>query len=120
MPRGPERTKVCAVHLLTAATLPAAPVELDADGFFVHPEQWTDDMAREIACANGVDELTSAHWRVIRVMRAAYLDTGRSPSVRALGRISGVPVRELYRLFPKGPANLAAKIAGVPKPHGCV
>jgi TusE/DsrC/DsvC family sulfur relay protein len=105
---------------MTPATLTGAPVELDAEGFFVHPEQWTDDMAPDIARANGIDELTSAHWQVIRFMRDTYLETGSAPSVRALGKTSGVPVKELYQLFPKGPAKLAAKIAGVPKPHGCI
>jgi TusE/DsrC/DsvC family sulfur relay protein len=105
---------------MTTATLTGAPVELDAEGFFVHPEQWTDDVAPEIARANGIDELTSAHWQVIRFMRSAYLETGGAPSVRALAKTSGVPVKELYRLFPKGPAKLAAKIAGVPKPRGCI
>ena len=105
---------------MTPATLAGAPVELDAEGFFAHPEQWSEEMAPDIARANGIEELTPAHWQVIRFMRNTYLETGSAPSVRALGKTSGVPVKELYRLFPKGPAKLAAKIAGVPKPHGCI
>lgn len=104
---------------MTPATLTGAP-ELDTEGFFAHPEQWTEDMAPEIARANGIEELTPAHWQIIRFMRNAYFETGSAPSVRALGKTSGVPVKELYRLFPKGPAKLAARIAGVPKPHGCI
>ena len=53
-------------------------------------------------------------------MRKTYLDTGSGPSMRALGKTSGVAIKELYELFPKGPAKLAAKIAGIPKPRGCV
>ena len=45
---------------------------------------------------------------------------GAGPTVRALGKTSGVPVKELYQLFPKGPAKLAARIAGIPKPRGCI
>ena len=53
-------------------------------------------------------------------MRERYLATGAAPSIRALGKESGVPIKELYQLFPKGPAKLAAKIGGIPKPKGCI
>jgi tRNA 2-thiouridine synthesizing protein E len=53
-------------------------------------------------------------------MRATYLDTGAAPSIRSLGKLSGVPIKELYQLFPNGPAKLAAKIGGIPKPRGCI
>jgi tRNA 2-thiouridine synthesizing protein E len=53
-------------------------------------------------------------------MRKTYLDTRSAPSIRTLGKASGVPIKELYQLFPKGPAKLAAKIAGIPKPRGCI
>ena len=59
--------------------------------------------------------MTDRHWQVVRYMRQQYLDTGTAPSIRALGKASGVPVKELYQLFPKGPAKLAAKIAGHPQ-----
>ena len=96
------------------------PVELDAEGFFQKPEQWTEDMADEIAAQNGIDHLTERHWQVIKFMRESYLETGTAPSIRTLGKASGVPIKELYQLFPKGPAKLAAKIGGIPKPRGCI
>ena len=65
---------------------------------------------------NGIPELTDRHWLVVRFMRERYLTTGTAPSIRSLGKESGVPVKELYELFPKGPAKLAAKIGGIPKP----
>ena len=68
----------------------------------------------------GIDELTPRHWQVVRYMRDTYLATGEAPSIRTLGKASGVPIKELYELFPKGPAKLAAKIGGIPKPHGCI
>ena len=101
-------------------TLEGTPVDLDEEGFFLKPEQWTPDMADEIARQNGVDELTDRHWLVLDFMRTTYLDTGSAPSIRSLGKLSGVPIKELYGLFPKGPAKLAAKIAGIPKPRGCI
>jgi TusE/DsrC/DsvC family sulfur relay protein len=101
-------------------TLAAIDVELNDEGFFVHPEQWTEDMAPELARREGIDTLTDAHWRVIRFMRSEYLTKGTGPTVRLLGKTSGVSVKELYELFPKGPAKVAAKIAGIPKPRGCI
>jgi len=105
---------------MTSLTLEGAPVDLDAEGFFLKPEQWTREMADEIARANGIEQLTDRHWQVIDFMRTTYLETGSAPTIRTLGKVSGVPIKELYQLFPKGPAKLAAKIAGIPKPRGCI
>jgi TusE/DsrC/DsvC family sulfur relay protein len=77
-------------------------------------------MAAPIAKEQGIDHLTGRHWQVIRFMRSEYETKGTGPSVRALGKTSGVSIKELYQLFPKGPAKLAAKIAGIPKPRGCI
>jgi len=93
---------------------------LDAEGFLQKPEQWTEEIAHEIAGENGIAELTEKHWQVVRFMRAKYLETGAAPTIRTLGKDSGVAIKELYQLFPKGPAKLAAKIGGIPKPHGCI
>jgi len=93
---------------------------LDAEGFLQKPEQWTEEIAHEIAGENGIAELTEKHWKVVRFMRAKYLETGAAPTIRTLGKDSGVAIKELYQLFPKGPAKLAAKIGGIPKPHGCI
>jgi len=95
-------------------------VSVNDEGFFTDPSQWTEDMVPQIAKAEGIDHLTDRHWQVIRFMRQEYQAKGTGPSVRALAKTSGVPVKELYQLFPKGPAKLAAKIAGIPKPRGCI
>ena len=105
---------------MSTATIAATDVELNEEGFFVHPEQWNELMVPDLARRDGIDELTDGHWKVIRFMRAEYLDKGTGPSVRALGKTSGVSVKELYQLFPKGPAKVAARIAGIPKPRGCI
>jgi tRNA 2-thiouridine synthesizing protein E len=102
------------------ATYASTPVELNEEGFFAHPEQWAETMVPELACAEGIETLTPAHWTVIRFMRAEYLAKGTGPTVRVLGKTSGVSVKELYELFPKGPAKVAAKLAGIPKPRGCI
>jgi tRNA 2-thiouridine synthesizing protein E len=95
-------------------------VSVDAEGFLTDPSAWTEELGEEIARDNGIPELTSRHWLVVRFMRDRYLATGTAPTIRSLGKESGVPVKELYKLFPKGPAKLAAKIGGIPKPKGCI
>ena len=95
-------------------------VERDPEGFLVDPSQWTREIALEIARESGIPELTERHWMVVNFMRERYLTTGSAPSIRTLGKESGVPIKELYQLFPKGPAKLAAKIGGIPKPRGCI
>jgi tRNA 2-thiouridine synthesizing protein E len=96
------------------------PATVDAEGFLTDPAQWDEGLAEEIAHENGIPELTSRHWQVLRYMRETYLTTGSAPTIRTLGKASGVPIKELYELFPKGPAKLAAKVAGIPKPRGCI
>jgi tRNA 2-thiouridine synthesizing protein E len=105
---------------MTMTLIADAPVEVDAEGFLVDPEQWNETIAEAIAQENGIPELTDRHWLVIRFMRERYLATGTAPSIRSLGKESGVPIKELYQLFAKGPAKLAAKIGGIPKPKGCI
>jgi TusE/DsrC/DsvC family sulfur relay protein len=95
-------------------------IERDAEGFLRDPLQWNEQVAAEIAREAGIEELTPRHWQVVRYMRETYLATGEAPSIRTLGKASGVPIKELYQLFPKGPAKLAARIGGIPKPHGCI
>lgn len=101
-------------------TIAGTVLDVDAEGFLQKPEQWNEEVAREIARAAGIEPLTDRHWLVLRFMRNTFLDKGQAPSIRTLGKESGVPVKELYQLFPQGPAKLAAKIGGIPKPHGCI
>ena len=101
-------------------TLAGREVDVNDDGFFVDPEQWERDMAVELARDEGIEPLTDKHWQVIDFMRKEYFEKGTGPTVRILGKTSGVTVKELYQLFPKGPAKIAARIAGIPKPRGCI
>ena len=107
-------------HAMTTTLIAEAPVDVDAEGFLTNLEQWNEQIAEAIAAQNGIPELSDRHWLVVRFMRDRYLQTGNAPSIRSLGKESGVPVKELYQLFPKGPAKLAAKIGGIPKPKGCI
>ena len=105
---------------MPSKTVDGLVVDVNDEGFFEKPEQWTDNMAPILAKEEGIDTLTEKHWTVIRFMRKEYFDHGTGPTVRVLGKTSGVTVKELYELFPKGPAKVAARIAGIPKPKGCI
>ena len=94
-------------------------VEVDAEGFLTHADQWDESIGEAISEAAGI-HLTERHWHVVKFMRNRFLTTGSAPSIRTLGKDSGVAIKELYQLFPKGPAKLAAKIGGIPKPRGCI
>jgi len=104
---------------MSTATYAGQQVEVNDEGFFVDPAQWNRQMAIEMATADGI-ELGDRHWQVIEFMRKEYFEKGTGPTVRVLGKSSGVAVKELYELFPKGPAKMAARIAGIPKPKGCI
>lgn len=105
---------------MTTATIAGHDITVDDQGFLQNPEDWTREIALEIAKSAGIPELTQRHWQVVEFMRERYLANGTAPSIRSLGKESGVPIKELYQLFPKGPAKLAAKIGGIPKPRGCI
>jgi tRNA 2-thiouridine synthesizing protein E len=105
---------------MTTATYAGATVHLNDEGFFVDANEWTPEMAVEMAKADGIETLTDQHWTVLNFMRKEFFEKGTGPTVRMLGKTSGVSVKELYELFPKGPAKMAARIAGIPKPKGCI
>ena len=77
------------------------------------------EIAMEIARLEGI-ELTDRHFEVLEFMRKDFAEQGAAPSIRRLKKLGIVPTKELYTLFPGGPAKKASKIAGLPKPKGCV
>lgn len=95
-------------------------VEIDQEGFMVESGQWNRDIASAIAAEVGVGPLGERHWQVIDFCRADSSEQGTPPGLRRISKLSGVGMKELYQLFPKGPGKLAARIAGLPKPQGCV
>ncbi len=95
-------------------------IEFDADGHMADAKDWDETVAAELAKREGIEQLTERHWAVINFMRKVFQEKGDAPSIRKLNKESGVDTKELYELFPKGPAKKAAKIAGLPKPKGCI
>jgi len=95
-------------------------VEVDDDGFLVNSEDWTQEMAPELAKEIGINDLNEMHWKVINFMRSDFREKGQIPTIRRIKNAGGVSTKDVYDLFPEGPAKKAAMIAGLRKPQGCV
>ena len=95
-------------------------VELDEDGFLVTLDQWNEDVAKFLAKEEGVEDLNEDHWKIINYLRGYFAEYGIAPMVRKMTKESGYSLKEIYDLFPSGPAKGACKVAGLPKPTGCV
>ena len=93
---------------------------VDEDGFLEEPTTWSQDVAKDFACSEAINELTEEHWKVINYIRNYYLQFGIAPMIRKLCKETGFKLNEIYKLFPSGPAKGACKLAGLPKPTGCV
>lgn len=106
--------------IMSTETKQEKTIELDQDGHLANREDWTKELAQELAYMEEVGDLTDQHWKVINYIRDEFDKKGDAPSIRKLTKESGISTKELYQLFPKGPAKKAAKIAGLPKPKGCI
>lgn len=104
---------------MTTRQIAGAPVEVNSEGFLTDPKQWTREIAATLAQEEGI-ALGEGHWKVIDFVRKDGAESGEAPNIRRITKLSGVTTKELYALFPGGPAKKAAKIAGYPKPHGCI
>ena len=94
--------------------------DVDEDGFLQEPEVWNQEVAADFATTEGVEALTENHWKIINYLRNYYLQFGIAPMIRKLCKETGFKLNEIYGLFPSGPAKGACKLAGLPKPTGCV
>lgn len=96
-------------------------LSLNDEGFLQDPRQWNEMVAAALArTEEGLETLTPEHWAVINFIRAHFLETDLAPMVRSICKATGLPLRRIYELFPSGPAKGACKLAGLPKPDGCV
>ena len=95
-------------------------VEIDEDGFLVDPEDWSNDVVTAFAALEDVPEVTEEHWKVINYLRGYYKQFGIAPMIRKMCKDTGLTLKQIYDLFPSGPAKGACKLAGLPKPTGCV
>jgi tRNA 2-thiouridine synthesizing protein E len=96
------------------------PIEIDEDGFIQDPDMWNKEVAEDLAKTEAVDVMTEDHWKVVNYLREYYLEYNMAPMVRKVCKSTGFKLKEIYDLFPSGPAKGACKVAGLPKPTGCV
>jgi len=95
-------------------------VVVDEDGFMQEPDKWDEKIAAALATTEAVGEMTDEHWKVVNYLHNYYLQFGVAPMIRKLCKETGFPLKKIYELFPSGPAKGACKVAGLPKPTGCV
>ena len=95
-------------------------IQVNDEGFMTSPGEWSQEIAVEIAREEGLPDLTAAHWKVIDYCRQSAAKTGVAPTLRNITNGAGVSTKELFALFPKGPAKKVARISGLGKPEGCV
>ncbi len=105
---------------MATRTIAGKTVEVNEEGFMTNPNEWSKEIAVELAKEEGIEELTPAHWKIIEFCRQSAASSGKAPTLRAITNGAGIPTKELFALFPKGPAKKVARISGLGKPEGCV
>ena len=93
---------------------------VDEDGFIDDFNNWNKDWVKYVKLVEGIEEMTEEHWKVIEVLQDYYKKNGIAPMVRILSKVTGFKLKYIYELFPSGPGKGACKMAGLPKPTGCV
>ncbi len=95
-------------------------VQINEEGFMTNPAEWDKDIAVELAKEEGIAQLSDAHWKVIDFCRKEGAKSGKAPTLRQITTGTGLTTKELFGLYPKGPAKKVARISGLGKPEGCV
>ena len=95
-------------------------VEIDEDGFIQEPDKWNKEMAADLAKTEEAYPLSENHWKLVNYLREYYLKFEIAPPIRMLVKNTGFSLKEVYEMFPSGPAKGACKVAGLPKPTGCL
>lgn len=91
-----------------------------SDGYLLTPQLWSEIMAIEIAKCVGIEEMSEGHWSVINYVRGYWENNGTAPLIKQVCQNTGFRLGQLQELFPTGLARGACRIAGLPKPDGCV
>ena len=93
---------------------------VDEDGFIDDYNNFCPEWVQWVKSQEGIEELTEEHDRVVKVLQEYYEKNGIAPMVRILSKVTGFKLKHIYELFPSGPGKGACKMAGLPKPTGCV
>lgn len=102
------------------ANLGGVDIEIDENGFIQEPDKWNKQVAEDIAKTECASAMTEEHWKVVTYIRNYWLEYDIAPPIRMLSRQTGFELKYIYKLFPSGPVKGACRIAGLPKPDGCV
>jgi tRNA 2-thiouridine synthesizing protein E len=94
--------------------------EVDEDGFLLRFEDWSPEWVEYVRKAEGISGITPEHRKILEFLQDYYKKNGIAPMVRILSKNTGFKLKEVYELFPSGPGKGACKMAGLPKPTGCV
>jgi TusE/DsrC/DsvC family sulfur relay protein len=100
-------------------TIAGQTVDVNEEGYLTDMSQWNDQIAAAIAAEEGIGPLNDAHMKVIHYLRDQQAK-GAALTIRGMGKSGVVTTKELYDLFPGGPLKKSSKIAGIPKPVGCI
>ena len=96
-------------------TIAGKEVDVNEEGYLTNMSEWNEQIAAE----EGVGTLTDAHNKVLQYLRQQQA-AGVALTIRGVGKSGVVTIKELYDLFPGGPLKKSSKIAGIPKPVGCI
>ncbi len=95
-------------------------VQVNDEGFMTDPSEWNNAIAEAVAGEEGISALSPAHWKVIEFCRTDGMASGKAPTLRRITSQTGLTTKDMFALFPKGPAKKVARISGLGKPEGCV
>lgn len=105
---------------MTTREIAGKTIHFDEQGFMSNPDEWNETVAEALAAEIGISPLTDRHWDVINFCRSDYKKMGDAPMPRRMMKVGGIPTKELFELFPKGPAKKVAYVSGLGKPSGCI
>jgi tRNA 2-thiouridine synthesizing protein E len=105
---------------MSTKTIAGKTVQVNDEGFMTNPSEWSKEIAIEFAKEEGIPELTPAHWKIVDFCRQFGVNGGKAPTLRQITTSTGVSTKEMFALFPKGPAKKVARVSGLGKPEGCV
>jgi TusE/DsrC/DsvC family sulfur relay protein len=105
---------------MSKVTLGGKEIEIDEDGFVQEPEKWDNAVAEDIARTEDAYPMTEERWKLVNYLRNYFVEYGIAPPVRMVIKQTGFDLKKIYELFPGGPAKGGCKVAGLPKPTGCV
>lgn len=105
---------------MPTADIAGVTVDVNEEGYMTDSGQWNKAIGEAIAADLGIAPMTERHWALVEFLQKDYAAQGQMPTIRRVKNAGGIPIKELYELYPGGPLKKASKIAGLPKPASCI